>query len=284
VRDLNESMTLGHTVSRAFATIAPVLVFLVTWMPAAWALDDPGPVFVAEDRPTVVDDTQVLLVYTEDVDPPEHYRGGGMIGVINSIFAGETEAPLTAFFRVPVSAKIQVNKDAPWRVTLTLGELKEHIGDNIKEAPNLSAEAHFMVLLLEDWHKDLSEEDTEQLRQFGLLDIEVVGPMDALQTWIGPDTIIVTVGLEEVGEVRDIRFMRKTEDSGYVPISVVLPYEPFHVEARFQTLPHVDEEVVTLNAQRVVVRQTAEDQKVYRSGELYLSPPPEESGDGSTAE
>ncbi len=286
MRDLNESITSARMSQRAFAGIVLVLATAVAWMPGppAASADDtlPGP---AVPMDTIdVGDTPVLLVYTEDVEPPEFYRGGGMIGVINSIFAGEVAAPLTAFFRVSVSAKVQINKDAPWRVSLILGQSERHIGNDIQQAPNLGAEADFMMSLLDEWHKDLSEEDAQQLRELGSLDVEVVGPMDALQTWTGPDTIMVTVRHEETVEVRDIRFMRKTEDSGFVPIHLVLLYEAFYVEARYETPPEVGEEVVTLNTQQVVVRQTAEDPKIYRSGELYLSPPPEEISDESTAQ
>lgn len=283
MRDLNESVTLGRTRRRALFAILLALAFTIAWVPgplAVWAKDIPGQ--AEGDTQATTNASEVLLIYTEDVQPPEFYRSGGMIGVINSIFAGETAAPLTAFFRVPVSAKIQTPKDAPWRVSLTLGEPEEHIGDDIKQAPNLSAEAHFMVSLLEDWHKDLSEKDVEQLRQSGSLEITVDGPMDALQTWTGPDALTVTVKHEEPGRVRDIRFMRKTEHSGFVPIRLVLLYEAFYVEARFKTPPKAEEESVTVGAQQVVVRQTDEDPKVYRSGELYLSPPPKEISDGST--
>ncbi len=283
MRDLNEEIALGRTRRRAFVAAVLVLASSIAWVSgplAVWAKDTPDQ--AEGDTQATTNAPQVLLVYTEDVEPPDFYRGGGMIGVINSIFAGETAAPLTAFFRVPVSAKIQTPEDAPWRVSLALGEPEEHIGNDIKQAPNLSAEAHFMVSLLEDWHKDLSKEDVEALRESGSLEITVDGPMDALQTWIGPDALTITVQHEETGRVRDIRFMRKTEDSGFVPIRLVLLYEAFYVEARFKTPPKAGEESVTVGAKQVVVRQTDEDPKIYRSGELYLSPPPKEISDGPT--
>lgn len=277
MRDFSETMTLGRTGSRAFVVIVLVLASAVTWAP--------GPSVVwAKDTPTDVEISQVLLVYTEDVEPAETYHGGGMIGVINRIFAGEIEAPLTAFFRVLVSAKLETHEDAPWRVRLIMGDPEESIGKDIKEAPNLSAEADFMVLLLEDWYKDLSEEDAEQLKESGSLEVLIEGPLDTLQTWTGPDMLTVTVFHQEAGQVRDLRFMRKTERWGFVPVRLVLLYEAFYVEARFKTPPNAGEEVVTINTQQVVVRQTVKDPKVYRSGELYLSPPPKEHGDGSTAQ
>ena len=261
-----------------------ILGFALALCLAAFGLGPAGALAQPERQPQPAAQqpgaSSITLSYSEAAPSSEPNLPGGMVGRIESILAGTQEAPLHAFFRVSVSGKLHKSETEPWRVTLVLSQPQEHIGDQIIQKPNLIAESHFMIRMLEHWSVDLDQAQVQAYERDGKVSINIEGPMDVLQMWDGPRSITLTLlDPDAIDKIKRIRFVRPVEDR-FTAIYIVLYHEPFNIEVRFVKSPREAQKTVQLDIggqprQQIVIKRTSTDPTVYRSDPLYLAKPGE---------